>query len=178
MTGRALGRAITGVAMLLVSLPIAAATPWPEGVKQSYVDRCAESMSSQGLAPKTAKPYCSCIANGMSNEFGMEEYNQMMRAEPSPAGSAYDRRLYKVYSACSSILPRWARNSPRYTMAVRKPSKPSSRGEQIKGAGTQPCPDYHQDIHLCACYALPRLGSNTSQRNNSDARIKRHGGNS
>lgn len=99
-------RATTAVVILLMSLPIVAATPWPEGVKQSYIDRCAGSMSSQGLAPKTAKSYCSCIASGMSNDFGMEEYNQMMKAEPSRTGSAYDQRLYKVFSACSSVLPK------------------------------------------------------------------------
>jgi hypothetical protein len=93
-------------AILLISLPVVAATQWSEGVRQSYVDRCASSMSSQGLAPRTAKSYCSCIANGMSNEFGMEEYNQMMKADPSQTGSTYDRRLYKVFSACSSSLPK------------------------------------------------------------------------
>jgi hypothetical protein len=101
-----MGRTIVAVAILAISLSVVAATPWPEGPKEAYIDRCADSMSSQGLAPKTAKSYCSCIASGMSDEFGMEEYDQMMKAQPSRTGSAYDRRLYKVYSACSSILPR------------------------------------------------------------------------
>ena len=77
---------------------------WPEGAKLAYVKRCADSLASQGSPLNTAKSYCSCIADGMSNEFGMEEYDQMM--QPNPNGSAYDRRLYKVFSACSSILPK------------------------------------------------------------------------
>jgi len=81
-------------------------TPWPEGAKRSYIDRCAASMSSQGLPAKTAQAYCSCVGNGMSSEFGMEEYDQMMKAEPNAKGSTYDQRLYKVMSRCSSILPR------------------------------------------------------------------------
>lgn len=100
-------RFIVVVFMLLIAPGLVAArTIWPEGVKLSYVERCAESMSSQGLPPKTAKSYCSCIADGMSNEFGMEDYNQMMKAEPKSNGSVHDRRLYKVFSACSSILPK------------------------------------------------------------------------
>lgn len=100
-------RFIVVVFMLLIAPGLVAArTIWPEGVKLSYVDRCAENMSSQGLPPKTAKSYCSCIADGMSNEFGMEDYNQMMKAEPKSNGSVHDRRLYKVFSACSSILPK------------------------------------------------------------------------
>lgn len=97
---------IAALALLLGTTFVSAQTPWPEGVKQSYVERCAESMLSQGLPPKTAKPYCSCIADGMSKEFGKEDYNQMMKAEPNPKGTPYDRRLYKLFSACSSILPR------------------------------------------------------------------------
>src|SRR5712664_3057200 len=99
--------ASVGALVLFIASTYAnAVTPWPEGVKRSYVDRCAESMSSQGLPPKTAKPYCSCIADGMSKEFGKEEYNQMMKAEPNPKGTPYDLRLHRVFSACSSILPR------------------------------------------------------------------------
>ena len=96
---------VTFTLLILPSI-VTARTLWPEGVKLAYVERCAESMASQGLPLKTAKSYCSCIADGMSNEFGMEEYNQMMKAEPRPNGSAYDRRLYKVFSACSAILPK------------------------------------------------------------------------
>jgi hypothetical protein len=98
--------AVIALVLLMPSTLVNAATPWPEGVKASYVDRCAESMSSQGLPQKTGKPYCSCIADGMSREFGKEEYSQMMKAEPNPKGNPYDRRLYKVFSACSHILPR------------------------------------------------------------------------
>ena len=94
------------VALATSSALAADRTPWPEGAKRSYVDRCAASMSSQGLPSKTAWAYCSCVANGMSSEFGMEEYDHMMKAEPNAKGSTYDQRLYKVMSGCSSILPR------------------------------------------------------------------------
>lgn len=96
---------LTFVLMVAPSL-VTARTLWSEGVKLAYVDRCAESMASQRLPFKTAKSYCSCVADGMSNEFGMEEYNQMMKAEPTPDGSDYDQRLYQVFSACSSNLPK------------------------------------------------------------------------
>jgi hypothetical protein len=96
------------VALVLLVAPglVAARTLWPESVKLAYIERCAESMASQGLLLKTAKSYCSCIADGMNNEFGMEEYDQMMKAEPKSNGSPYDQRLYRAFSACSSILPK------------------------------------------------------------------------
>ena len=96
------------LALLMILMPTLAVakTPWPEAPKLSYIDRCSESMASQGLPQKSAYSYCSCIAEGMSNEFGMEQYAQMMKAEPHPKGSEFDRRLYKIYSGCSSILPR------------------------------------------------------------------------
>jgi hypothetical protein len=61
-------------------------------------------MTSQRMPQAAATSYCSCIANGMSEEFGMEEYGDMMKAQPIPNGSAHDRRLYKVFAACSSVL--------------------------------------------------------------------------
>lgn len=78
---------------------------WPNSAKRSYIDRCASSMKSQGLATKYARPYCSCITDGMEQEFGMKEYNQMMKAQPNPSGSSYDQRLYKVFTSCSHTLP-------------------------------------------------------------------------
>ena len=79
---------------------------WPQSVKSSYIDRCASSMSSQGLDGTTARAYCTCIATGMEKEFGMKEYNEMMRAQPDPNGSRYDRRVYRVFQSCASVLPR------------------------------------------------------------------------
>jgi hypothetical protein len=99
-------RVIVAVVSIFISLNAIAATPWPEGIKESYIDRCADSLSSQGLGEKVAKSYCSCIANGMNNEFGLEEYKSMMKAQPNPNGSNYDRRLYKVFSACKNYLPK------------------------------------------------------------------------
>jgi uncharacterized RDD family membrane protein YckC len=80
---------------------------WPTSVKADYISRCVSNLVSQGLPEQYARPYAACIANGMEKEFGMEEYNQMMNAEPNPKGSAYDRRLYKVFESCSYILPKY-----------------------------------------------------------------------
>ena len=81
-------------------------TPWPKSAKAAYVDRCVSSMSSQGLPKQYASPYCGCIADGMEKEFGMEEYDHMMKAQPNAAGSSYDKRLYRVFQSCSDILPK------------------------------------------------------------------------
>ncbi len=83
-----------------------AADAWPEGAKLAYIDRCAESMNSQGLPMRNAKAYCTCATNGMEAEFGMKGYDQMMKAEANPNGSEYDRRLYNVLMACKGHLPR------------------------------------------------------------------------
>lgn len=80
--------------------------PWPKSTKAAYVDRCVSSMISQGLPKQYASPYCVCIADGMDKEFGMEEYDHMMKAQPNAAGSSYDKRLYRVFQSCSDILPK------------------------------------------------------------------------
>lgn len=92
--------------MLSISQKVSAKTPWPTGIKLSYVERCTESLSTQGLPSNTAEAYCACIANGMEKEFGLEEYDEMMKAQPSPRGSRSDRLLYKIFSECSYLLPR------------------------------------------------------------------------
>ncbi len=75
---------------------------WLEKSKSLYVDRCAISIASQGAPASYAKPFCICIADGMESEFGMHEYNAMMKAQPNPSGSADDKRLYKIMSSCSN----------------------------------------------------------------------------
>ena len=87
-----------------MSVSVGATDSWPAEAKFAYIDRCAESMSSQGLPMKNAKAYCTCAANGMEAEFGMKEYDQMMRAEANPNGGEYDRRLYNVLMACNNHL--------------------------------------------------------------------------
>jgi hypothetical protein len=96
----------TGIVFACLSISAGAADTWPTGAKLAYIDRCAESMSSQGLPMKNAKAYCTCTTNGMEAEFGMKEYEQMMKAEANPNGGEYDRRLYKVLMACKDHLPR------------------------------------------------------------------------
>lgn len=99
-------RLVMAVIVFLAPTIAAALTPWDEGQKHAYIDRCSKSMSSAGLSPQSAKVYCTCTAEGMSNEFGMEEYSQMIGAHPNPNGSPYDRRLYKVISTCNAMVPR------------------------------------------------------------------------
>ena len=95
-----------GVVFACSTASAGTADSWPTGAKLAYIDRCAESMSSQGLPMKNAKAYCTCTTNGMEAEFGMKEYDQMMKAEPNPNGGEYDRRLYKVLMACKNYLPK------------------------------------------------------------------------
>ncbi|MFK4752332.1 hypothetical protein [Oceanobacter antarcticus] len=96
----------TSIVLVLLSANVSATDSWPRGAKLAYIDRCAESMSSQGLPMKNAKAYCTCTTNGMEAEFGMKEYDQMMRAEANPNGGEYDRHLYNVLMACKNHLPR------------------------------------------------------------------------
>jgi len=81
-------------------------TIWPKTAKRLYIERCSSSLKSQGVAYKYSRPYCSCLTDEMEKEFGMAEYENMMKAHPNPSGSEYDKRLYKVFSSCRYILPR------------------------------------------------------------------------
>ena len=97
---------ITSITLIMFFVNANAADTWPRGAKLAYIDRCAESMNSQGLPMKNAKAYCTCTTNGMEAEFGMKEYDQMMKAEANPNGGEYDRRLYNVLMACKDHLPK------------------------------------------------------------------------
>ena len=97
---------VAGISLIMFYFNSNAADTWPKGAKLSYIDRCAESMNSRGLPMKNAKAYCTCTTNGMEAEFGMKEYDQMMKAEANPNGGEYDRRLYNVYMACKGHLPK------------------------------------------------------------------------
>jgi len=94
------------ITIFLANANANAADTWPRGAKLAYIDRCAESMNSQGLPMNNAKAYCTCTTNGMEAEFGMKEYDQMMKAEANPDGGKYDKRLYKVLMACKDLLPK------------------------------------------------------------------------
>lgn len=96
----------TSIVPVFISISAGATDSWPRGAKLAYIDRCAESMSSQGLPMKNAKAYCTCTTNGMETEFGMKEYSQMMKAEANPNGGEYDRRLYNVLRVCKDHLPK------------------------------------------------------------------------
>jgi hypothetical protein len=77
---------------------------WPEGAKQAYVDQCAPSMNSRGLSMEKAKGGCRCISDGLEAEFGLRDYNAMLKAQPNPEGSDADQRLYRVVDGCMKWL--------------------------------------------------------------------------
>lgn len=77
---------------------------WPVAAQDAYVNRCSESMNSQGLPRENAQLYCRCFIERAEQEFGMREYDAMMKAQPDPKGSEVDRRLYDVLVACSKHL--------------------------------------------------------------------------
>ena len=81
-----------------------AAEPWPEGAKWAYIERCADSLATQGLQREKAGLYCACITRGMEKEFGIAEYNEMIKAQPNPKGSENDLRLYRVFKGCAGYL--------------------------------------------------------------------------
>jgi hypothetical protein len=77
---------------------------WPSGAKEAYVDRCGRDLSSQGMPAALARSYCRCIADALESEFTREEFSSMMKAQPDPAGSDSDRRLYRALSGCAELL--------------------------------------------------------------------------
>lgn len=101
---RILSKISAAIVLIFVFVSAGATDSWPTGAKLAYIDRCAESMSSQGLPMKNAKAYCTCTTNGMEAEFGIKEYDQMIRAEANPNGREYDRPLYNVLMACKNHL--------------------------------------------------------------------------
>jgi hypothetical protein len=80
-------------------------SPWPKGVREAYIERCSKDVVTQGLPPDNAASFCRCFAEGLAAEFGVDEYLQMMQAQPNPNGTEYDRRLYKIITSCRSYLP-------------------------------------------------------------------------
>lgn len=90
---------VVTIAMTLTSASYAL-TPFPAGPAQQYVNRCTQSLTSQGAFPAKAESMCACVTGGMSNEFGMEGYERVMNAQPDPNGSADDRALAKIFTSC------------------------------------------------------------------------------
>jgi hypothetical protein len=82
-----------------------AATPWPDEPKRAYIEICAKSFYSQSVPVDRAKSFCTCAAEGMSEEFGMEEYPGLMNAQPNPNGSRDDKRLFAILRTCGLDHP-------------------------------------------------------------------------
>ena len=79
---------------------IGKATPWPSQAKAAYVGQCSADMAAQGLSAGPAVDACGCIADAFEAEFGMEEYETMMKAQPRRRGSGVEQRLYFALSSC------------------------------------------------------------------------------
>lgn len=77
-------------------------TKWPEDKKTAYVQRCTLSLVDQGLPSKRAMPACECVADSLESEFGTEEINAAMRADPRLKGSKIERRLHQALASCDS----------------------------------------------------------------------------
>jgi hypothetical protein len=105
MTPRGLQRLVLAIAFLGRAHIGDAATPWPDGPKRSYMEICAQSLSSQGMSLDKANSFCGCVAEGMSEVFGMEKYRELMDAQPNPNGSWDDKRLFAIFRTCGLSHP-------------------------------------------------------------------------
>lgn len=83
---------------------VGARTPWEPKAKMAYVARCSDDMITQGMERSYASSICSCLAGSLEAEFGVEEYTQMMAAQPRRNGTGVERRLNEVLSAC--LIPK------------------------------------------------------------------------
>lgn len=79
---------------------IGAATPWPYSAKTEYFNGCSADLVSQGRSASAAAKTCSCIANALDAEFGIEGYEAMMKAEPRERGSGVEQRLHHALTSC------------------------------------------------------------------------------
>ena len=61
-------------------------------------------MATPGFEASSALTYCTCMANGLEEEFNMEEHDQMMKAQPNPQGVEYGKRFYTVFEPCAGHL--------------------------------------------------------------------------
>ena len=82
----------------------ALADEWPQDKKSSYIDRCTKTMANSGLEANSTRTYCTCVANGLEEEFKEEEREKMMMAQPNPQGNEYDKRFFTVLKPCMSHL--------------------------------------------------------------------------
>ena len=82
------------------------AEKWPKGAKLAYIERCTETLVSQGMPKNLANNYSQCIADGMEGEFSREEFTEMMKSQPNPKGNEIEQKLYRVLKTCSDILPK------------------------------------------------------------------------
>jgi len=103
MTPRGFNVLVLAIAMLGWPHLGDAATPWPDGPERSYIELCAQSFLSQGIPLETSKSFCSCVADRMSEEFGMEEYRKLMNAQRNPNGSWDDKRLFAILHTCGLV---------------------------------------------------------------------------
>jgi len=79
-----------------------AKTPWPPAAKAGYVATCTREFEGQAQTLQQAHATCSCVADGLEREFGLEEYSQMVAAQPKQRGNSVERRLYSVLIGCQA----------------------------------------------------------------------------
>lgn len=75
-------------------------TPWTPELTRYYSTQCQHGLRQQGDGPTKARTICSCMAAGLSKEFGMEEFDNMRTARLDPKGSFHDQRFYRVADEC------------------------------------------------------------------------------
>ena len=75
-------------------------TPWTPELTQYYMGQCQHGLRMQGDGPTKAKSICACMADGLSHEFGIEQFEQMRTARLDPKGSFHDQRFFRIADAC------------------------------------------------------------------------------
>lgn len=95
-----MGRLLLTAIATLAFCGAATADDWPAESKTAYINNCSSQMASQGLPQNVARQFCQCAADGMEEEFGMSRYNEMMAAQPNPAGSNIDKALFGIFQQC------------------------------------------------------------------------------
>ena len=88
----------TTIALLSSSMTNAA---WPEPQRSSYISRCASQMFQQGWTRLGGSAYCECLTEWME----VQDYEKLMKVEPSPNGSSLARQMYGKINECHNYFP-------------------------------------------------------------------------
>lgn len=97
---------LIAIVVATTTMPALSITKWPSDMKRTYVENCTQGIVAQGMMEFWSRKYCSCLADGMENEFGVEEYDLMRQGRPNASGSPVDGRLNNVFDACKEYFPK------------------------------------------------------------------------